>query len=253
MLETYLQKGCPKSYIPYHEITTLSEEDQEDLYYILRRDTKEIMKSFAYLSNRTCDSLIRRGVTVEKVVKVAVTSNSSLHDQLTGSTSIDRVFTELAPEMSFFNHETLAEIIDELGDPSDKDRLADYSKKFDEFCKRKFFEVEPGLSGYYASILKRKKPFAVVLLTDEKRVLQKLGDAVNIKEMLSKVFGVPPATLHLHRIDGGNITLVFSVPDSIAKKLFPLPKEKIDSLKAKGLVLFVPQDLKYEVCLSWPF
>ena len=85
-------------------------------------------------------------------------------------------------------------------------------------------------------------------------MLQKLGDAVNIKVMLSKVLGVPPATLHLHRIDGGNnITLVFSVPDSIAKELFPLPKEKIDLLKVKGMVLFVPQDLKYGVCLSWPF
>ena len=88
------------------------------------------MDSFARLSNRTCDSLKRQGVTVDSLVRVAVNSNSSLHDQLIKSTSVDQVFTHLAPEMSFFNHKTLAEIINELGDSDDKDRLADYSREF---------------------------------------------------------------------------------------------------------------------------
>ena len=61
-------------------MTTLNEEDQENLNYILKKDTKKIMKSFAHLSNRTCDSLIRQGVTVKKLVRVAITSNSSLYD-----------------------------------------------------------------------------------------------------------------------------------------------------------------------------
>jgi hypothetical protein len=160
--------------------------------------------------------------------------------------------------MSFFNHKTLAEIINELGDPDDKDRLADYSKEFTEFCKRKVFEVEPGrcTCGQRLSKLKRRKLFAVVLPTGEATMLQKLGDAVSIKETLAEVLGVPPATLHLHRIDRGSVILVFSVPESIAEELFPLPKEKLALLKAKGKILFVPQDLKYEaseVCHFWPF
>ena len=77
-------------------------------------------------------------------------------------------------------------------------------------------------------------------------MLRKFGDAVNIKETLAEILGVPPATLHLHRIDRGSIILVFSVPDSIAQELFPLPKEKLALLRAKGMVLFVPQDLTYE-------
>ena len=253
-LETYLQEGCPKSCIPYLGMTTLSKEDQENLSYILRKDTKKIMDSFAQLSNRTCDSLKRQGITVDNLVRVAVNSNSSLHDQLIRSTSIDRVFTHLAPEMSFFNHKSLAEIINELGDPDDKDRLADYSKEFKEFCKRKIFEVEPGhcTCGQRLSKLKRRKLFAITLPTGEGTILRKLGDAVNIKETLAEILDVPPATLHLHRIDKGSIILVFSVPDSIAQELFPLPKEKLALLRAKGMVLFVPQDLTYksnQVCL----
>ena len=229
-------------------MTTLSKEDQENLNYILKKDTKKIMESFANLSNGTCDSLIRQGVTVDKLVRVAVNFDSSLHDQLMGSTSVDRVFTHLAPEMSFFNHEILRRIINVLGDKDDKDRLADYSKEFKEFCKRKVFEIEPGrcTCGQRLSKLKRRKLFAIVIPTGEK-MLQKLEDAVSIKETLSDVLDVPPATLHLHRIDRGSAILVFSVPDSIAQELFPLPKEKIALLRVNGIILFVPQDSKSEI------
>ena len=247
-LETYLQNGCPKSCIPYLGMTTLSKEDQENLNYILKKDTKKIMKSFAHLSNRTCDSLIQQGVTVERLVRVASNFNSSLRDQLMPSKSIDQVFTILATEMSFFNHEILANIIVALGNEDDESHLMSYSKEFKEFCKRKVFEVEPGhcTCGQRLSQLKRRKLFAVVLPTGERTMLEKLGDAVNIKETLADVLDVPPATLHLHRIDRGSVILVFSVPDSIAEELFPLPKEKIALLRVKGMLLFVPQDLEPE-------
>lgn len=256
-LESYLQEGCPKSCIPYLGMTTLSKGDQENLNYILKKDTKKIMESFTDLSNRTCDSLVCRGVTVEKLVRVAVNSNAALRDELKKSKSIDEVFTDLVPEMSFFNHKLLANIIKELGDENDKTHLIDYSKEFEEFCKRKVFEVEPGrcTCGQSLSKLKGRKLFAIVLPTGEKTILQKLGDAVNIKETLADVLGVPPATLHLHRIDRGSVILVFSVPDCIAEELFPLPKEKVALLKVKGIVLFVPKNLKSEsnqVCIFSP-
>ena len=243
-LETYLQDGCPKSCTPYLGMTTLSKADQEDLNYILEKDTTKIMDSFTDLSNATCDSLIQQGITVDKLVRVAVTSNPSLRDKLIGSTSVDRVFTDLAPEMSFFNHEILAKIINVLGDKDDKDHLDDYSKEFKEFCKRKIFEVEPGhcTCGRHLSLLKGRKLFAVVLPTGEE-ALKNLGDAMKIKKKLADVLGVLPATLHLHRIDKGSVILVLSVPDSIAEELFPLPKEKIALLRAKGMVLFVQQEI----------
>ena len=248
-LETYLQDGCPKSYIPYFGMTTLSKADQEDLNYILEKDTKRIMDSFTDLSNATCNSLKRQGVTVDNLVRVAISSNSSLHDKLIGSTSVDLVFAHLFPEMSFFNHESLAKIIDELGDQKNKDRLADYSKEFKEFCKRKVFEVNPGRCAceQYLSQLKGRKLFAVVLPTD-KEMLQNFGDAARIKKKLADVLSVSPAALHLHRIDRGSVILVFSVPDSIAEKLFPLSKEKLALLRLQGMVIFVPQDSKPQVC-----
>jgi hypothetical protein len=254
LLETYLQDGCPKSCIPYLGMTSLSKEDQENLNHILKNDTKKIMKSFANLSNETCDSLIRQGVTVDKLIRVALNSDSSLYGKLIGSTSVDRVFSHLASEMSFFNHEILKDIINAFGDKIDKDRLGDYSKEFKEFCTRKVFEVESGHCPC-GQRLKQRKPFAIILPTGEKW-LRNLGDAMNIKEMLADDLGIPPATLHLHRIDRGSVILVFSVPDSIAVELFPLPKEKIALLRVKGMLLFVLQDPKSEsnqVCLSWPF
>ena len=246
-LETYLQDGCPKSCIPYLGMTTLSKADKEDLNFILKKDTKKIMNSFNTLFNKTCDSLIQQEVAVERLVRVAVRFDSSLRNELKKSKSINEVFIDLAPEMSFFNHEILANIIDVLGDKDDKDRLAHYSKEFQEFCKRKIFEVQPGCCtcGQHLSNVKQRKRFAVVIPKDEKG-FKNLEDAVSIKETLSDVLGVPLASLHLHRIDKGSIILVFSVPDSIAQELFPLPKEKLSLLRTKGMVLFVPQNLTSE-------
>ena len=254
-LETYLKKGCPKSCIPYLGMTTLSKGDQENLNYILKKDTKKIMDSFADQSNKTCNSLIRQGVTVEKLIRAAANFNTSLHDQLMKLKSIDLVFATIATEMSFFNHDILANIIKELGDKDDKKCLNDYSKEFEEFCKRKVFEVEPGhcACGQSLSQLKGRKLFAIVLPEGDKKIVEKLGDAVNIKETLAGVLKVLPAALHLHRIDRGSVILVFSIPDCIAKKLFPLSKEKIALLRIKGITLFVPQELRSEsnqVCNS---
>ena len=241
--------GCPKSYIPYLGMTTLSKEDQENLNFILKQDTKKIMKRFADLSNRTCDSLVRRNITVERLIRVATNCNASLHNQLMNLKSIDLVFATLATEMSFFNHGMLANIIEELGDEDDKKRFNDYSKEFQKFCKRKVFEIEPGecTCGQKLS-MKGRKLFAVLLptLTGNKTKVETLEDAVSMKEMLAEILGVLPASLHLHRIDEGSIILVFSVPDCIAEELFPLQNEKIALLRAKGMALFVPQDLKSE-------
>ena len=203
-LDTYLQEGCPKSCIPYLRMTTLSKEDQENLNYILKKDTKKIMTSFVHLSSRTCDSLMRQGITADRLVRLAVDFDSSLFDKLIGSMSVDRVFTILAPEMSFFDHDILTAIIRMFGDTDDRDRLASYCKELKEFCKRKVFEVEPGrcTCGQRLSQLKGRKLFAVVLPTGEK-MLQNIGDAVKIKELLSDILDVPPAILHLHRIDAG--------------------------------------------------
>jgi hypothetical protein len=261
LLETYLQDGCPKSRIPYLGITTLSEEDKETLKFLLKEDTQKIINSFTKLSNKTCDSLIQqekeKRLTVDKLIRVAVSFDPSLRDELKELNSIDQVFTNLTPNMSFFNHKVLEGIIETLGDEDNKKNLAGYLKEFVEFCKRKVFEVEPGLCtcGRSLSKIKGRKPFAVVLPIG-KNTIRKLEDAVNIKDTLIKDLGVPPATLHLHRIDEGSIILVFSVPDSIAEKLFPLSKEKIALLRVKGMILFIPKDLKSEtsqVCLFRPF
>ena len=254
-LETYLEDGCPQSRIPYLGMTTLNKADQEDLNYILEKDTTKIMDSFADLSNATCDSLIQQEVPVDKLIRVAISYNSSLHDKLIGSTSLDQVFAHLFPEMSFFNHESLAKIIYKLGDQNDKRRLTDYSAEFKKFCKRKVFEVEPGncTCGQRLSQLKGRKLFAIVLPTGEE-ALQSLGDAMKIKKKLADVLGVSPAALHLHRIDQGCVILVFSVPDSIVEKLFPLSKEKLALLRVQGMIIFVPQDSKSQVCHNfWPF
>ena len=234
-------------------MTSLSKDDQENLNYMLKKDTKKIMKSFTYLSNRTCDSLVQQGVTVERLIRVAANCNAYLLERLVKLTSIDLVFAALTTEMSFFNHGILVNIIEELGDKDDKKRLTGYFKEFTEFCKRKVFEIEPGdcTCGQRFSRMKGKKLFVVLLPTGDKAMVETLEDAVNVKEMLADILGVLPAALHLHRIDRGSVILVFSVPDCIAEDVFPLSKEKIVLLRVKGIILFIPQELGAESNQVW--
>lgn len=199
-LKVYLKEGCPKSCFPYLRMASLDKGDIEDMNFLLMKDIKEIMKSFRHLSNETCKSLARQEVTVDEIIRVAANFDSDT--RLRKLKSIDLAFAALAVKISFFNHDILANIIEELGDNNDEKRLTDYTKQLTQFCKRKVFEVEQGdcTCGYKPSQLQGCKSFAVVLPADDKRIIKYFGDDADTKVKFADILNILPSAFHLHRV-----------------------------------------------------
>ena len=250
-LESYLKNGCPKSRYPYLEMSELSEGDKDNLAQILIKHVKDIVRSFSDLSINTSESLIRRSVSVDKLRSVVVNfcQDKSLSESLRSATTIDATFFVLGEHWSFFNYEILEYIIERLGDDNDKKSLEAFLEKFETFCKHKIFEVAPSSCGHKQSSLKKEKRMFVVVT--EKSMLQNLGDVKDAQHKLASMLGINSAQLRLHRIDEGSVILVMSVPDIVAQKLFPLPKDKVAELKREGFIIFVPKRLQLtEVCIG---
>jgi hypothetical protein len=219
----------------------LSVGDKRNLKYALNKDTRKLCDSFRDLSDSTCESLIARDIKLDRLIRVATNHDKSL--QLTSVQSVDEVFTVLAKSMSFFNHKLLANIVEKLGDESDKQRLMKYSEEFNLYCKRKIFEIDPGTwagSERVPESPEGRQLFAVVV---SDFMVETLGDTELVIEALADILDIQPATLHIHRIDKGSVILVFSVPNCIADKIFPLPQEKMSLLKTRGIMIFLPSIL----------
>ena len=243
-LESYLERGCPKSQCPYLEMSKLSQDDKDNATQILINNVKDIVKSFSDLSLNTSESLIRREVTVDKLKSVvfSCSRDTTLSDELNSVTTIDAAFSVLGKHWSFFNYEILERVIERLGDENDKESLKVFLKKFEEFCKRKIFDVAADSCCHQQGFLKKGRQSFVVVT--EKSMLQYIGEVKDAQHKIATVLGIKSAQLRIHRIDEGCIILVLSVPDDVAETLFPLPKENIAELKRLGFDIFVPERTK---------
>ena len=241
-LESYLDEGCSKSCdsYPYLDFSELSEDDREDLIQKLNEDTEQITIKFADLCNDFSDSLKERGKTASELVRTVVSINKSLREELVKETKIDTVFSVLHKQLSFFNYETLAYIVERLGDARDKERLDNYREHFKKFCKRRIFEVMPHIYGSSQKIHRRKK---FVVLASELELDATLGTAKAAQRKIASLLRIKASHLQLHRIDEGSVILVFSLPNFIAQELFPLNPDRIRELKAEGFTFLIPNEL----------
>ena len=231
-------------------MSKLSEGDRDNLAQILSNHVKDIVRSFSNLSLDTSESLKRKKTTVDKLRSVVVNfcQDKSLSQALRSATTIDAMFSVLGEYWSFFNHEILEYIIERLGDKKDKKNWKTFFEKFKTFCKHKIFEVASSSYGREQdSLREERKSFVVVT---EKCMLQNIGDVKDAQHKLASMLGINSAQLRLQRIDEGSVILVMLVPDIVAQRLFPLPKDKVAELKREGFIIFVPKRLELsEVCI----
>lgn len=256
-LKSYLENDCPKSKsgsFPYLCLSPeLDKDTRLDLISVLDAGTAKIINSFADLLDKISESLDSRGISAEALVNRALSllaapklQDSLLREdekQLRECKSIDGVFIVLHSYMNFFNFELLKHITNSRKICSDEDRreMEKYCIQFEVFCRRKVFEVPPGIFSQSTSKLakKKRKTFAVLITEHPKEPNLQYADAARVK--IASLLHILPSTLHLHRIDPGSLILVFSVPTFVAKRLFPLKSSIKTMLKAEGLHIFPPK------------
>ena len=161
--------------------------------------------------------------------------------KLTASTSTDESFKILGDYLSFFNFELLAWIInsEKLCTDEDRQQLLLYRERFKEFSKRKVTEIP-----FKALRLNTRDDsnwywtrFATLLTADRYNLT--LLEADDVRHKLATLLGLHARTLHLEWIDKGGLILVFSVPNFVAERLFPLDEHQAQCLKSKGFTIFV--------------
>ena len=60
------------------------------------------------------------------------------------------------------------------------------------------------------------------------------------KRKIATLLKLKPSTLHLHRIDKGSLIFVFSVPNFVARELFPPSPLVAAKLKDEGFLISIP-------------
>ena len=251
-LETYLSEGCPHGKLPYLHLSNLDEDDRENLIQKLDNDTNEIIQCFSDLVGDICASLKEHGVTTEELalrvlqLQASPTIDKPLmseeKDQLKTSRSIVESFIILEPYMSFFNFQLLEHIIKgrQTGSDEDREKMDAYRKKFELYCRHRIFEVAPEAVGKSTIDLKgrRRVAFAIVTSKDDPLPDSDLGHVVKVRNRIATILGLDPSTLFLHRIDISSLILTFSVPNFVAKELFPIKPSLVSALKKDGYTLF---------------
>lgn len=247
-LDSYVSEGCCKSSIesgsyPYLKMEAMNDGDREDLIQTLNNDTTKIIKHYADLLITTSQSLKKKGTTVHELAHAALAIGRSTlvggdtqkpllqeERELIHATTIDEAFIILGRSMSFFNYEILDQIISSCGTDEDKERLKAYEKALECFCERKTFEVSPNVFQNSQTGRKGRKAFLVMIT---KNIEFSLNDVKAQKDKLATILGLRSSTLQIHRIDEGSIVILFSIPESIARHIFPLPSSKVAELETE--------------------
>lgn len=251
-LDAYLSSGCPRSRLnsyPYLELSKFDKDNRKDLIQKLSCQTNEMIENFATLINETCESLQANGITTKSLIRCALSlaayksqmiQNPLLEEHernLRSANTIDDVFIILIPHMSFFNYELLGYIIKRCGSEDNKILLDTYLQKFNEFCRRRVFEVSPDAIGYIGTNKPKRKKFAVLLTQYENKCT--LMDIKEAQCKLATLLELDASSLHLHNVDNGSLILIFSVAVFLAIEIFPLNSLQIDCLKTEGYRIFV--------------
>ena len=239
-------------------MSKLDQDEREDLIQILSLETEKIINSFSALLDNVCFSLKTRGVsTLELARRIlelpAYISPNELKplmsdeaERLMNSRTIEESLLVLQPHMSFFNFDILKHIINgrQTGSDEDRQQFKEYCDQFERYCRHRIVEIPSGAIDQSSTDLKecKRKAFVVHASAEKPLAELSLGDAEKVKRRIANLLGLRSSTLYLHRIEEGSLILVFSIPNFVAQKLFPLSPSLTNTLMKNGCLLFYPDD-----------
>jgi hypothetical protein len=225
------------------QIVAISEEDKEHLKQKLYNESVDMMYKFQELFSATIISLKERNIAVKELLNhigclVAIepiyqdSKLGQLRCELPKAETIDDVMSIVREYSSFFNYRMLKNIINHLGGEQDRENLAAYLQEFAEYAKRKVYECpcevgqinEDGRSNMFVTLDKSYDNCTVSCLKNFERELAKI---LNVSSDVVVI---------LCRIAPGSLQLIFQIPLSIQKAIFPLSSEQEVALTKLGVV-----------------
>ena len=148
----------------------------------------------------------------------------------------DEIFRILSEYCSFFNHDIIKYIVDEVGTVDDKANLEDYKENFTEYCRRSVFECP-------FCICSEKSPhFSMLKMKVVSDIMTKpySMEAVQLFQAeVSSLLWITKYTLKLCSVEEGCLQLMFQIPRFLSSILFPLSYDQVNGLKDLGVTKMV--------------
>ena len=145
---------------PYLDVSHLSEDEQQDLEAQLLNDTECMIRSFASLVYKSCESLVKQNIDPESLAVCvlaldAFSDTAQVHSpllkdnekEIRSASTVRKIFLVLKGHWSFINYGILEHIITNCGTKEDKQNLQEYINQFKKFCQRRILEVPPHVYG----------------------------------------------------------------------------------------------------------
>lgn len=252
----YVDGGCPQptpstSSFPFLSTDELQDHERQILHGRLYEEFEKISYKFSSFTRSICESLIDRKVPLKKLerslrdLKAFQPSYSDtplLQDRFTeikNAQDIDDVFDILTDYTSFFNCSIIEHIVKEHGTKQDKAALEAYHSDLMEYCKRNIFECPA-----YSPL---KRGLATLVLKVEDEVVEN-GNMKHLNSLTSKVsraLSLSKFTLNLCNVEKGCVQLVYQIPNTVVKHLFPLHKRQGVELCHMGVTRLVCRKHNY--------
>ena len=221
------------------EFQQLSTSEQEELMVTLYDDEKSIKLLFGKLVVKTCDSVEER-VPVVKFARSILALGAcdpapgerdpalldEHSEEIKRAGSISEIFNILSTYWNYLNYEILEYVIEMHGTSDDAERLRNYNKELNKFCKRRIFELPPD-SGNGNTLSPKQAKFRVKLNIRKDITYEQL---LQIRGRIAKILKIRLAALVLSRVDEGCVQLLFLIPKFVAKEIFPLSCEQTSAL-----------------------
>ena len=241
MAEFFSKDGCPQagqgstlgeSLFPYLDHSTLSKKEKEIIECQLIDDTKKMINLFADTEDSLIESLESQKLRVSRIRNYAANfvrkigpNDEELHVEiLQKAKDLYDVFFALKRFKSFFHYEIVEKIVRKFGNDKDHQLMDEYISKFNEFCKRRVFEVPPNIF-HDSDPMPGDKVFAVKLEEHDS-----LKDVVVARKKLAEILDIEIFALHLCSVSAGCLCLRFLVSAKVADKIFPLTEIQISAL-----------------------
>ena len=220
----------------------MTNEEREKLRQRLNGESRTIMFEFQKLFSATVKSLKERNITVSdlkphigclQALKPAYeySKRGSLGSELQKAETVDDVIVIVRDYSSFFNYHMLENIINILGGEQDRRNLAKYLEEFAEYAKRKVFECPRELG-----TMNEDGCANIFVTLDEIYDDCTLSSLEHFRCELQEILNIPSGVvITLCRVELGSLKLIFQIPLSVQRSIFPLSGNQEAALIKSGV------------------
>ena len=247
----FIERGCPKpiptaSSFPYLDLSGLTDAQKQELRGRLRLEYQEIVMQFQKLVSATMTSLTKRHILLTDIVSHIMTLGAfdQVYDgqqvpafhhrykELQAADTVSKIFLVLKDYFSFFNYHIIEHIITTCGTKKDKHKMQRYSKRFDQYAKRRIFECNPQFgpesdTNHADVFVKVDSQYENYTVTEVERFRCQLSKLLHVSSQ---------GVLRLCRVEKGCFQLIFQVPSFVQQKIFPLSREQERALAEERVI-----------------